>query len=419
MLRFLNLQHPGRRAVIFLGLLNLLLLGVLLASRSDLEHPSSEERAGYPELAALRSENLSFGELSAFFTKLADAQGAVYAFDALGEAPLLPNIDVHLLAHHIGDVLYRQQGLAGIRACTQDFRNACSHTIVIGLFGERGEAALAEIADACRAAPGGSGAYTMCFHGLGHGVLAYTGYDLARTIELCRKTGTPAYRDREYVECVGGVVMELLGGGGHDRERWFAARSRYLSRADPLTPCSSALMPAEVRPQCYTYLTPRLFEAAGADLGSPKPKDFAAAFRLCDAIPNSGASRADRDACFGGFGKEFVVLAPGRDIRRVERMGDAELARIAEWCLLADDREGAAACLSNALQSIYWGGENDRDAAIRFCAVIGNADQRSACFRELIGAVGYFISDYAYRRAFCAEIPASEEAYCRQALLGS
>src|SRR3989338_10209532 len=134
-------------------------------------------------------------------------------------APLGPNIDLHLLGHAVGDELYKQEGLNGITICDNDFRNACSHSIVIGLFYDKGDGALSEISEACRKAPGGSGAYTMCFHGLGHGILAATGYDMGKTAEYCKKTDTTTCK-RESTECIGGSVMEIIGGGFHDREIW-------------------------------------------------------------------------------------------------------------------------------------------------------------------------------------------------------
>ena len=115
----------------------------------------------------------------------------------LKRASVPSGTDMHLLGHVVGDILYAQEGLKGIKTCTHDFRNACSHTIVVGLFSEQGEVALPKIAETCYQAPGGSGAYTMCFHGLGHGVLAYTGYDLTKAAQLCQKTGTTGYNYRE------------------------------------------------------------------------------------------------------------------------------------------------------------------------------------------------------------------------------
>jgi hypothetical protein len=68
----------------------------------------------------------------------------------------------------------------------------------------------------------------MCFHGLGHGVLAYTEYDLEKAVDICKRTGTKQYNNEEYAECVGGAIMEIIGGGFHDPQKW-AVQSKKIS----------------------------------------------------------------------------------------------------------------------------------------------------------------------------------------------
>ncbi|MCH7828669.1 hypothetical protein IH982_02225 [Patescibacteria group bacterium] len=370
----------------------------------------------YLEIQELQTQNLSsFQELGRYFEDLAKKKGGGYAFDVLRAASIPPNIDMHLLAHVVGGVLYQQEGLGGIPICTHDFRNACSHSIVIGLFFEEGEAALDEIAKACRNAPGGSGAYTMCFHGLGHGVLAYTGYDLEKAINLCEKTGTPQYGNQEAHQCISGSIMEIIN-GVHDKELWEEQHKKYFKEENPLYPCSSDFMPDEARSLCYIYLTPHLFNAAGADAGFPTPADFKQAFLYCDKLPV--ADFRSRDACYGGFGKEFIGLALGRDIRvsTIEQITDEALNRVYEWCLLANTKEGAAACVVHATNSLYWGGENDRSIAIAFCNVIDDPYYQGSCFINLMRAVSYYVQDPIYRRTFCEELPSSYSEECRATL---
>ena len=89
----------------------------------------------YAEIEEIRAKQLSpFQELSSYFQDVAVKKGAGYAYDVLKRVSLPSNIDMHLMGHVVGDILYSQQGLAGMNACTHDFRNACSHTIVVGLF---------------------------------------------------------------------------------------------------------------------------------------------------------------------------------------------------------------------------------------------------------------------------------------------
>ncbi len=371
----------------------------------------------YPELVKLASMDGYFNTYAPYFQKLAQEKGAVYAFDVLKRAPLPPNIDLHLLAHAVGDELYKQKGINGIKDCTNDFRNACSHSIVVGALLGRGEGALSDIADACREAPGGKGAYTMCFHGLGHGILAYFEYELLPTIKFCERVGTLEYRNREYIECVGGAIMETISGGGHDRETWQRVRQKYFKESDPLYPCDASFMPSLVKSNCYTYLTPHLFETAGADMGHPTPQNFEDAFRFCDAVPPS--DKENRSSCFGGFGKEFVVLAQNRDIRKIEEMTNEQLVKVANWCLLAHDEQGTLDCDNNAVQSLFWGGENKPDTSLRFCNVLPEGKRRENCFSELTGAVFYYIDDKKYRADLCNRYPEAYKKICQSKLLNN
>lgn len=398
-------KFSKKKALYALIVLNCLLGALIFWS---IFTPAGEQEM--EEISFLAASSMDFRELSNFFDEVATKKGAVYAFDLLKVAPISPGIDLHLLGHLIGNALYEEQGLEGIRHCTQDFRNACSHSVVIGAFLEYGDAVLDSVADACRQAPGGRGAYRMCFHGLGHGVLAYTDYEMDKAIPLCKRAGDAAGMGGEYEECVGGVVMEMMG-GVHDREIWEAKKDKYFSATNPLAPCDMAFMPDDMKPICYTFLTPHLFEFVGANMASPTAEDFKKAFRICATIPQ----RQNQYECYASFGKEFVVLAQNRDIRKIEDMTDAQLATVGQWCSYAGDEEGEVGCVESALGSLYWGGENDISAPTRFCGLVSGATQ-ARCFTNLIGQVQYFEPDLSARKEFCSSIPDEYHAQCASRL---
>ena len=410
----LRYNHPvkffsSRLVGIFVILDAILLLAWLQLKPDSLNFLNPPDNL-YPEISELTGKNFSFDELKKYFTTLAEKKGAKYAYEVLKIAPIPPNTDMHLLGHTVGDVLYKQQGLEGIKICTEDFRNACSHSIVVGLLIDKGEGVLPDIARACRQAPGGSGAYTMCYHGLGHGVLAFTGYDFKKSVELCQKTGTLESGNQESAQCIGGMVMEIISGGGHDRKTWAKQRPKYLMSDNPFYPCA-ALAPNEAKGLCYTYITPYLWEAVGGDSGSPSPETFEKAMNLCN-----GVESAYKNICFGGFGKEFVVLAQNRDIRKIEEMTDQQLQTVYTWCQLAKNPDGIQACLGQALSSLFWGGENNRAASIKFCGLLPDLSLKSDCFTNLISQVGSYIDDLNYKKAFCQEIPENFKMECQSRL---
>jgi hypothetical protein len=356
------------------------------------------------------TENISgFEALSDRFASLAKEKGGVYAYEVLLRAPLPPNTDIHLLGHVVGDELYKEMGISGMAHCTPDFRNACSHTIVIGALNEFGEEIIEKVRSACHKAPGGSGAYTMCFHGFGHGVFSYFDYDLAKTIAYCSRTGTKEYREREYIECVGGAVMELVGGGTHDPEGIRLAREKYLSTVEPLLPCSSSLVPADAKGICYMYISPHLFQVGGANLAAPDDASIQKAFSYCSPILDSKLA----EECYGGIGKEFPLLALARDTRAINEAGEAELTQMHRLCGLAPDDAAHGACIRAVVDSLFWGSENDPRISIGFCHA-GEA-WSGMCFDHLYAIAGFYLPKEGTARAdFCSHTGQIEN--CMQSL---
>lgn len=401
------MQSPVSKKHVYAGVL------VLLFFLAGLFILFSDALGRYPELNRIQDQNLTFNEYADFFEGLAEERGGAYAFQALLHADIAPGTDIHLLGHVVGDILYKQEGIDGIHTCTPDFRNACSHAIVVGLFTDRGVEALDEIAAACSAAPGGTGAYTMCFHGLGHGILAYANYDFAQAVSMCSNVGTAERNYREYDECVGGATMEMIA-GVHDRRAWEIERAQYFDDEDPLAPCNTAAVPDAVKPICYTYLTPHLFEAAGGDLAALSPNVYERAFNYCNTIPLK--QREARDACYGGFGKEFVVQVQDRDVRDVGSTDEDALRQVRTWCALAGDPIGELVCNGNALASLFWGGENNPDASFAFCAVATDGRLRQECYAQLAQTITYYADDRYRARALCNRLPEPHQQFCLERL---
>ncbi len=402
-LQFIYHIYEENRLKIFLILLILNLLALSLNFHR-------ESQKTFPEIVYLQKTELSFAGLESFFKSTALKKGAAYAFDLLRVAPLPKNTDIHLLAHAVGNILYKQKGLEGIKICTNDFRNACSHSIVIGLFTERGADAIDDIAIACRNAPGGPGAYGMCFHGLGHGVLAFTNYDFLDALGLCRHVGTAKYDYVESAECVGGMVMELVA-GVHDRVAWEKAKTVYFKKDDPLYPCNQGFIPTNARHLCFLYLTPHLWEAVGASPTTMTVDELKKSFAFCSRL--TGDKAQFKESCFGGFGKEFVTMVQSEDIRKVASATKDQRVKVYQLCLLAANPDGINACLREALNSFYWGGENKPDTAISFCTDIDNSEYQAVCFNHLMGAFGFYNRDDQKKlNTLCKELPESYQERC-------
>lgn len=373
-------------------------------------HPSFPDIATmgpHPEVQELSAARFSFQEYETYFRTLSEKKGALYAFDVLRKASFPPGVDLHLIAHVVGDMLYKEKGISAMKYCTDEFRNACSHSVVIAILQQHGEGSLPQIAEQCKQAPGGKGAYTMCFHGLGHGVLAYTGYDLEKAVAMCKKVGTAEYHDREYVECVGGTIMEMIA-GVHDPVAWAKQKDNYFKTSDPLYPCTASFIPDEAKGMCITYLTPHLFTSAGMNLGDPDPTLFGKAFSYCKPLTDKQL----RATCFAGFGKEFTVIAAGKDIRNVGQLPTDRLAKVREWCASAKDPAGESACDGAALSSLFWGGENEPTASLAFCALAPEGPLAQDCYFQLADQIRYYSANAAKAASVCALLPEKYRARC-------
>jgi hypothetical protein len=388
----------------------LLLIAVIVAATLRGSNYFGQSRS-FPEISELQSiEFTTSAEIERYFKSVAEKKGAGYAFDLLKIAPLPDDVDIHLLGHAVGNILYKQEGLNGIKICNQDFRNACSHSIVVGLFIERGIEALDDISSVCRKAPGGIGAYTMCFHGLGHGILAYTDYNLVEAVNLCKKTETEEFNHTESAECVGGAIMEMVG-GVHDRQAWEKAKKIFFKDSDPLYPCNQDFIPDNARHLCFLYLTPHLWEAAGvSDPVRITEDELKISFDYCSRLSND--YQEYQNSCYAGFGKEFVVMADGRDIRNLGSSSPEALKNTYQWCTLAGVEDGVHVCFLEAVNSLYWGGENSPKAAVNFCSLIDDGQDQELCFTHLIGAFKFYTRGKNKLRSLCNTLPENYSRIC-------
>ncbi|MFM2381602.1 MAG: hypothetical protein RLZZ76_369 [Candidatus Parcubacteria bacterium] len=364
------------------------------------------------DLEQLSHAEQTFEGTRSFFVDIAKKRGGVYAFELLKQAVLPAGTDLHLMGHAVGDELYKQVGLEGMQYCTHDFRNACSHSIVVGALLSEGLAVFDTVNDVCKKAPGGPGAYTMCFHGFGHGVLAFAEYELPEAVKLCGKVATDAYGREEEAQCIGGIVMEMHQ-GVHDKEIWERKKDKYLKQDEPLRICQSDYMPENAKVLCYSYITPFIFDAAGARGGNPTPDIYPQSFAYCDTVEND----TYRQSCYGGLGKEFIVLSQDRDIRKIEDTPDELLMKSASWCALAEREEAETACLLSILDSLYWGGENDPEVSVRYCSLLAEGNPKQACFEHLFSITEYYQKDETIRASICKNVPASVKEQCEKQLL--
>ena len=166
-------------------------------------------------------------------------------------------------------------------------------------------------------------------------------------------------------------------------------------------------MPDEAKYFCYTYITPFIFDAAGMTRGQADASVFEKSFTYCAAVPEE----ENRHVCYAGMGKEFVVLAQNRDIRRIDQMNDEQLQKVIGWCDLAYNEEGVQACLNEAQNSLYWGGENDYGVSVRYCGLL-EGSKATGCYENFFENVSFYESSAETKKEICTAIPEVYQSEC-------
>lgn len=287
--------------------------------------------------------------------------------------------DCHPIAHTIGAAaLLRFQGdvgqafAAGSGACGSGYYHGLLEWKLAGL----SEAKVAGVArDVCAdsAIRVSSFSYYQCVHGLGHGLMLYTRYDLPGALDLCHRLRTGFDR----VSCSGGVFME-------NQRSSYGLTSKWLREDDLLYPCG--IVSRADKLYCYLLVTSQILPRVGWDWG--QTADW------CRRSEEGFVS-----ICFQSY---------GRDASGSSRQ---DPVRIRDYCGRAGD--GQRECLFGAVRDVLNNDPGDLRAR-RLCESL-RGGERSYCFFGIGTILGAVHATPAARRAACARFAAgSDAAECEQ-----
>ena len=201
----------------------------------------------------------------------------------------------------------------------------------------------------------------QCVHGLGHGLMIYSGDDLPWSLNACHQLAD----DFDRVSCTGGVFMQNLD--------TTMTTSRYLKANDPIYPCN--IVAERDKLYCYLMVTSRILDFDGYN--------WRKTVAWCHKSERGWVA-----TCFQSYGRDasgFTQYHPGRLIRLCKLAG-----KEAGECMY-----GAARDYANN----YAGGKE----AAHLCS-LGPARYRGYCFQgigTILGAMHALGSD---RRAACNEV---------------
>ena len=154
--------------------------------------------------------------------------------------------------------------------------------------------------------------YYQCVHGLGHGLMLYTRYDLPKALGLCHDLAT----QYDTTSCTGGVFME-------NQQSSYGLKSKWLKTDDLLYPCDVVKRPDKL--YCYLLVTSYILPHVGwdwkkaADWCRKSDEDFVAYCFQSYGRDASGEAREDPtgiiDNCsHAGSGERECIFGAVRDI---------------------------------------------------------------------------------------------------------
>jgi cytochrome c553 len=212
--------------------------------------------------------------------------------------------------------------------------------------------------------------YYQCNHGLGHGLMLYTAYDLPQALGFCHKLNTRL----DSIECSGGVFME-------NQSSSFGLKTKWLSNKNLLYPCNSKLVRQRDKLYCYLLVTSHILPAVGGDWK-----------KTADWCRRSDRGRADS----GETWTEICFQSYGRDVSGAAVHNPEQIR-----ALCAQAGSGEKECLYGAVRDVL--NNNSRDLGAKTLCENVAKRFRSRCFFGLGTILGTQHADLAGKQAACAE----------------
>jgi hypothetical protein len=206
----------------------------------------------------------------------------------------------------------------------------------------------------------------QCLHGLGHGLMISTGYDLRLALDVCRRLAT----EWDGEACKGGAFMENLS-------PMYGGQSRWLRDDDPLYPCGVVAAPD--RYECYKRVTTRILMVIGFE--------WERVAEMCASL------EADyMRACFTSF---------GRDVSAQNERNPDDIVRL---CEIARRYGAERTCISAAAVDITSNYANGA-RAVGVCEA-ASMRFRGSCYESIGTIMGRFRRTAAERVADCRALTA-------------
>ncbi len=215
----------------------------------------------------------------------------------------------------------------------------------------------------------------QCVHGLGHGLMIYSGYRLPFALAVCDRLAS----DWDRTSCTGGVFMENVVSS-------YGVKSPWLRADDGVYPCR--VMKERHKLYCYLMATSRILQVNGYD--------WRKTAQTCATVEVSW-----RETCFASMGRD----ASGQTTQ--------DPKRVVEICANAG-RDFWDDCVYGAARDMAATFSNGERAS-QLCDRLP-ADMRGPCFWQVGTILGSMRTTEAARRTLCA---AASERHLRDCVDGA
>ena len=290
----------------------------------------------------------------------------------------------HDPAHDVGRFTFEVYGENAFTKCSMGCHSGCYHGAVEAYFREYGTSNLkTDIDTICAASPNNFVSH-QCHHGLGHGLMAWSNYQLFTALEGCDLLENKGSRE----SCYSGVFMEnivqsmasFLDIEGHTTE--------YISD-DPHYPCT--IVGDKYEPYCYFLQTDRMIQLADGNLEM--------LVDTCSAVENDYS----RTNCFTSLG------------RTVSGQNQKQPEHIINTCNLIQNADNREQCLIGAIHDTFWDVPGKEDGLI-FCSLLTTKRDTDLCYNLLIARAPVILEDTDSRLQFFSEVPAAYQNQCRASI---
>lgn len=307
----------------------------------------------------------------------------------IGHVKTLP-VDCHQRIHKVGRFSYELNGDDAFKVINSECMSGYTHGVTEAYFHKHGTENLNKSLELiCQGEQNGFYAH-QCFHGVGHGLMAYNDYDLPAALQGC---DTLPSISTSYESCYSGVFMENVVGAISVEAAKSSANpgefhtSSWLSN-DPLYPCNA--VEDTYKNACYIFQTSRMVQIFTYDYQKV-------------AVACASIEPAYRYSCFQSMGRD------------VSNSFQSDYPQVEKACSYVTDNQLRLSCISGAAQDKFWH-ESEQDDAIGMCKTMEQIDAKQTCYTTISARGSEIIPTKEISQAFCAKY---EPAYAHLCVVKS